>query len=68
MYRGVLWYTPIFFPEKFGFLQGFGVYQSTPEKNGVLEVVDDPPWSCDPTVQSVWLAASKEVEEKGGKI
>ena len=25
----------------------------------------DPPWSCDPTVQSIWLAVSKEVEEKG---
>ena len=38
-----------------------------PKKNGVLEVVDDPPWSCDPTVQSIWLAVSKEVEEKGGE-
>ena len=38
---------------------------SPPKKNGVLEVVDDPPWSCDPTVQSIWLAVSKEVEEKG---
>ena len=32
VYRGVLWYAPIFFPEKFGFLQGFGVYQSTPRE------------------------------------
>ena len=35
-----------------------------PKKNGVLEVVDDPPWSCDPTVQSIWLAVPEEVEEK----
>ena len=32
VHRGVLWYTPIFFPEKFEFLQGFGVYQSTPRE------------------------------------
>ena len=32
--RGGPWTPPIFFPEKSGFLQGFGV----------LEVVDDPPW------------------------
>ena len=37
-----------------------------PKKNGVLEVVDDPPWSCDHTVQSIWLAVPEEVEEKGG--
>ena len=34
---------PIFSPEKSGFLQGFGGYHGPPpEKNGVLEVVDDP--------------------------
>ena len=50
------------------FYRDSGCTKVHPEKNGVLEVVDDPLWSCDPTVQSVWLAVSKEVEEKGGKI
>ena len=50
------------------FYRGLGGSMDPPKKNGVLEVVDDPPWSCDPTVQSIWLAVSKEVEEKGGKI
>ena len=31
VYRGVLWYTPIFSPENFGFLQGF---KYTPRKMG----------------------------------
>ena len=50
--------------------QGFrqGGTMVPPKKNGVLEVVDDPPWSCDPTVQSIWLAVPEEVEEKGGAI
>ena len=47
------------------FYRGLGGTMDPPKKNGVLEVVDDPPWSCDPTVPSIWLAVSKEVEEKG---
>ena len=62
--RGGPWTPPIFFPEKSGFLQGFGGDHGPPQENGVLEVVDDPPWSCDPTVQSIWLAVPEEVEEK----
>ena len=46
------------------FYRGLGGTMVPPKKNGVLEVVDDPPWSCDPTVQSIWLAVP-EVEEKG---
>ena len=61
--------TPQYFPRKnLDFYRDSGCTKVHPEKNGVLEVVDDPLWSCDPTVQSVWLAMSKEVEEKGGKI
>ena len=48
------------------FYRGLGGTMVPPKKNGVLEVVDDPPWSCDPTVQSIWLAVPEEVEEKGG--
>ena len=66
---GVYFGTPQYFSRKnLDFYRDSGCTKVHPEKNGVLEVVDDPPWSCDPTVQSVWLAVSKEVEEKGGKI
>ena len=51
--RGGPWTPPIFFPEKSGFLQGFGGDHGPPQEKWVLEVVDDPPWSCDPTVQSI---------------
>ena len=65
---GVYFGTPQYFPGKIWIFTGIrGVPKYTPRKM-VLEVVDDPLWSCDPTVQSVWLAVSKEVEEKGGKI
>ena len=61
--------TPQYFSrKKLDFYRDSGCTKVHPEKNGVLEVVDDPPWSCDPNVQSVWFAVSKEVEEKGGKI
>ena len=60
--------TPQYFSrKKLDFYRDSGCTKVHPEKNGVLEVVDDPLWSCDPTVQSVWLAVSKEVEEKGVK-
>ena len=57
---GVYFGTPQYFSRKnLDFYRDSGCTKVRPEKNGVLEV---------PTVQSVWLAVSKEVEEKGGKI
>ena len=61
---------PNIFPRKIRIFTGvWGGPWSPPQEIwgfGVLEVVDDPPWSCDPTVQSIWLAVPEEVEEKGG--
>ena len=57
---------PNIFPRKIRIFTGvWGGTMVPPKKNGVLEV-DDPPWSCDPAVQSIWLAVPEEVEEKGG--
>ena len=64
---GVYFGTPQYFSRKnLDFYRHSGCTKVHPEKNGVLEVASL--WSCDPTVQSVWLAVSKEVEEKGGEI
>ena len=57
--RGGTMPTPLFFPENSGFSQGSGVHGDPREKWG-LEVVDDPPWSCD---QSIWHVVAGQVVE-----
>ena len=42
----------------------YGVGMEHPKKNGVEEVVDDPPWSCDPA-QSIGSLCQKKGKKSG---